>query len=205
MELWIGPAIVAALVSAFVSAAGWFVSSWQAQRLDERRRAEKVHDYQVALRAEIASDLLGLQVGDRGEMLAGVASAMAQNGYKPFVPHLAKNLVFEQVVREIHILPGNVIAAIISYSGLRQSVEYFVTDIRGATNENVPSERVLLMMSDYFDMLDRLEALAANAVSALDASLKVNRPDEVPPNQGSASELALAEPKASADERKASP
>lgn len=204
MELWVGPAIIAALVSALVSAAGWFVSSWQAQRLDERRRDEKVHDFQVALRAEIASDLLNLQVGDRTAMLAAVTSAMAQKDYQPFVPHLARNVVFEQVVREIHILPADVIASIIHYAGLRQSVEHFIMDLRNAAKEKLPSERILLMMSDYFDMLDRLESLAAHAVSALDGSLGINRPGEVPPSRGSALEPASAEPKASS-ERKASP
>jgi hypothetical protein len=35
MDPWIGPAIVAV-----VSAAGWFVTSWQATRLEQRRRRE---------------------------------------------------------------------------------------------------------------------------------------------------------------------
>lgn len=42
MELWVGPVIVAAIVSGLVSAAGWFVTSWQTIRLEERRRREKV-------------------------------------------------------------------------------------------------------------------------------------------------------------------
>jgi len=185
MDLWVGPAIVAALVSALVSAAGWFVTSWQAQRVDAKRRAEKVRDFQIALRAEIASELLVLQVGNRKEMLDHVASALAADAqYQPFVPLLAQNLVFDQVVKEIHILPGSVIGSVIAYQRLRQSVEHFVTDIRQA--KELPPQRKLLMIADYFDMLDRLEVLAANAASALDASL-INKPGAALPSQGSAS------------------
>lgn len=204
MEVWVGPAIIAALVSALVSAAGWFVSSWQAQRMDQMRRDEKVHDFQIALRAEIASDLLVLQVGNRDEMLTAVAAAMSQPDYQPFVPHLANNVVFEQIVREIHVLPGDVIAAVIHYSGLRQLVEYFITDLRNATKDGLSSQRILLMMSDYFDMLDRLETLATKAVNALDASLAINKPDAAPPSPGSAWGQDAAEQKASA-ERSVSP
>ena len=74
MNEWIGPAIIAAIVSGIVSAAGWFVNSWQERRLEKGRREEKVHDYQVALRAEIAGDLLNLRVADRAEFLAAVAA-----------------------------------------------------------------------------------------------------------------------------------
>ena len=203
MEVWIGPAIVAALVSAFVSAAGWFVSSWQAQRLDERRRDEKVNDFQVALRAEIASDLLSLQVGNRSEMLGKLQVALAHDAaYRPMLPRLASNLVFGQILREIHVLPGQVIAAVIDYERLRQSVELFVDDIR--TAQGIDDKRLLLMVSDYIDMLDRLEILATNAVAALDRSLALSKTDEGPPTQASASEPASAERKASI-ELKASP
>jgi hypothetical protein len=204
VELWIGPAIVAAIVSALVSAAGWFVTAWQAQRLDERRRDEKVHDYQVALRAEIASDLLNLQVtGDRAPMLEAVSQAFASDpSYQPFVPQLAENVVFAQVVKEIHVLPGEVIASVVAYARLRQSAEHFVADLRTAGREKVSAARQLIMMSDYFEMLGRLETLATKAIQTLNASL-VSKRDEGRSTQGSASGRASAE-RASSDE-KASP
>lgn len=196
MELWIGPAIIAALVSALVSAMGWFVTSWQTQRLETRRRREKVRDFQAALRAEIASELLGLQVGSRDDMLAGVTAALSSDAsYQPFVPRLGQNLVFEQVVKEIHILPGAVIGSVIAYQQLRQSVGHFIEDIREA--KELPPQRKLLMISDYIDMLDRLEILATNAVAALERSLLLSKPDVDPPTPRSASAQALAEPSAS--------
>lgn len=196
MDLWIGPAIIAALVSALISAAGWFVTSWQAQRSEARRRDEKVRDFQVALRAEIGSDLLGLQVGNRRDMLGAVAAALeADDSYQPFVPRMAQNLVFDQVVKELHILPGEVIGSVIAYQRLRQSIGHFIEDIRQA--KELPPQRKLLMISDYIDMLDRLEILAINAVAALERSLTPSKPDGDRPTQGSASGQALAEPSAS--------
>jgi len=199
VELWVGPAIIAALVSALISAAGWFVTSWQAQRSEARRRGEKVHDFQVALRAEIASDLLGLQVGSRAEMLEALKKALDQNPtYRPIIPRLASNAVFGEVLRELHVLPAEVIAAVINYQRLRQSIELFVEDIRSVSD--VSSSRLLLMTSDYVDMLNRLEILATNAVAALERSLALNKSDGGPQNQGSALEPALAERSASSEQ-----
>jgi hypothetical protein len=201
VDLWVGPAIIAALVSALVSALGWFVTSWQTLRLEARRRAEKVRDFQVALRAEIASDLLVLQVGERADMLDDVANALTEDPlYQPFVPRMAQNAVFEQIIKEIHILPGRVIDAVIDYQRLRQSVDYFIADIRDA--KELSSSRRLLMIADYFEMLDRLEVLAGNAVTALDVSL--SKPGAVLPTRASASGRASA-PQSVSSEGSASP
>ena len=190
MELWVGPAIIAALVSALVSAAGWFVSSWQVQRLEAHRRAEKVHDYQVALRAEIASDLFNLQTSNRNEIRREVEEAFrADPNYQPFVPHVARNVVFEQIVTEIHVLPGDVISSVIAYARLRQSLEHFIEDLRGAIANKLPPTRLALMMADYLEILDRLEKLAIAAVTQLDRSLMINKPG-VGPSPAAASEQA---------------
>lgn len=176
MELWIGPVIFAALLSGLVSAAGWFVNSWQTRRLEQLRRDERVHDFQVALRAEIGSDLVWMSVIDRGAFLAEIQRRYAEDSaYSVLVPHMAANVVFAAIVGEIHILPGDVIAPVVDYSRLRQTVEQFVTDLRGERFRQLAAERQLLMYSDYLDMLGRLEILAERAVSALAISL--NTPD----------------------------
>ena len=73
MELWRGPVIVAALVSGLVSMAGWLVTFRQSVRLEQMRRNERAHDYQVALCAEIESDLLALKVIDRSSYVAEIS------------------------------------------------------------------------------------------------------------------------------------
>jgi len=172
MQSWIGPAIIAAVVSGIVSAVGWFVASWQAMRFERRRRDEKVRDFQVALRAEIASDLLNMQVANRGDFLATVTAEYERDpAYYPFVPRLASNVVFDAVVTEIQLLPEAVIRPVIRYARLRQTLERFIEDLRSETARTLAPQRQLTMYADYLATLDRLEALAGAAVAALDAVL----------------------------------
>ena len=199
MDPWVGPAIIAAIVSGVVSAAGWFVTSWQQLRRERQRRTEKVRDFQVALRAEIASDLLLMEVADNSQMLFAVKQGYAVKGYRPFVPQLAANVIFDALVDQIHVLPGRVIEPIIQYARLRQVLSRFIEDLRQAIAADIPPERAILMFEDYFDTLNRLELLAGNAVSALETSLST--PDADQPNPKSASgpgeeqTEALSEPK----------
>jgi hypothetical protein len=188
MELWIGPVIVAALVSGLVNAAGWFVTFRQSVRLEQMRRHEKVHDFQVALRAEIDSDRLNMVVVDwqayRSEIVARYA---ADPDFSVVVPHMASNPIFSAVAREIHILPGDVIAPVVNYARLRETIERFVLDLRADSFRRLPADRQLLMYSDYLDMLSRLERLAEHAVAAIDNSLGTSNPDVDRSNQVSAS------------------
>jgi hypothetical protein len=46
MELWVGPVIIAAAVSAPVSVAGWFVTFQQSMRMEQRRRDENCGHFQ---------------------------------------------------------------------------------------------------------------------------------------------------------------
>jgi hypothetical protein len=189
MDPWIGPAIVAAIVSGLVSALGWFVNSWQTRVIEQRRREEKVHDFQVALHAEIASDRVSMSVIDRAAFLEEIKARYAANsGYSVVVPHMASNLVFAAIVGEIHVLPGGVIAPVVDYARLRQTVEQFVVDLRADKFSQLPADRQLTMYSDYLQMLGRLEQLAKRAELALFNSL--NSPDGAPSSQLSAAELA---------------
>jgi hypothetical protein len=186
MEAWFGPAIVAAVVSGLVSAAGWFVTSWQAIRLEQRRRDEKVRDFQTALLAEIDRDFANMAVADRAEFLEAVrAQYRADPAFVPFGPRLASNVVFDVVVREIHILPGDVIRPVIDYARVRQTLERFVEDMRGEGFRSLAADRQLTMYGDYLAMTDRLQRLAEIAGAELRRSLSSS--GAVPSNRGSAS------------------
>ena len=193
MEAWVGPAIVAAVVSGVISVAGWFVNSWQARRLEQSRRDEKVHDFQVALGAEIESDLDNMQVSDRPALLEEVRARYGADAkYVAFVPRLASNVVFEAIVPDIHILPGDVIAPVIDYARLRQTLERFAEDLRSSDFKALSPERQLAMYEDYLSSLGRLETLAKRANEALANSL--NNSDEgqlSPPSEGASAEAAL--------------
>jgi hypothetical protein len=188
VDPWVGPAIIAAIVSGMVSAAGWFVTSWQQLRLERQRRTEKVHDFQVALRAEIETDLITMEVVDRTVFFEEIRSRYTDDpNFSVVVPHLSANVVFDVVVKEIHILPGEVISQVVMYARLRQIVGRFIDDMRSDSFKALPASRQLAMYRDYLDTLDRLEALAQQAVAALDRSLALNSRDADQPNPKSAS------------------
>lgn len=188
MDPWIGPAIIAAVVSGVVSAAGWFVTSWQQLRLERQRRHEKVRDFQVALRAEIETDLLNMVVVDRTTLLAEVEGYYAQDPtFSIVVPFMSRNVVFDVIVKEIHVLPGVIIGRVVLYARLRQTIENFIGDLRSDRFRELPPKRQLTMYGDYLQMLERLEALAQQAIAALDRSLALNTQDEDQSNLSSAS------------------
>jgi hypothetical protein len=191
IDPWIGPAIIAAAVSGVVSVIGWFATFYMGLRRDRMLRDEKVHDFQVALRAEIASDLLTMVVADRAVFMSEAEDRYAAaDGYSVVVPHMARNLVFESLLDELHLLPGEVIEPVIHYERMRETIERFVADLRDETFRRSPAERQLLMYSDYLKMLERLEQLARDAYDALNES--INSPDVDLSTPGSASAVAVA-------------
>lgn len=85
---WIGPAIVAAVISALVTGASWFVSERQAARREAKRRGERVRDMQTGLLAEIRASRH--RVEDVGLYGALVDQQMAADEtYLPFGPALS--------------------------------------------------------------------------------------------------------------------
>lgn len=193
IELWLGPVIVAAIVSGLVNAAGWFVTFRQSRQLEQLRRDEKVNDFQVALRAEIASDVLGMSVFDRSELLQAVREKyLSDPHYTVLVPHLATNVIFDAVVKEIHILPGEVIGPVVSYERLRQTADRFAADMRATSFSQLPAARQLSMYTDYLEMIGRLEDLARRALIVIENSLGLSSPvadQSTPPSGAAAREL----------------
>ena len=199
MESWAGPAIVAAVISGLVSLILVQLNFRQSRKVEQSRRTEKVRDFQIALRAEIASDLLNMQVADRPQILESLKTAFAADpGYVALVPRLATNLIFEVVVKEIHILPGDVISPVVHYARLRQTLEGFIDDIRGEYFGRMGVDRRLLIYSDYLAMFERLQALAEQAKEALDASLRTNRSGAALSSRASASGPGAVSPDRSA-------
>ncbi|MEO8881928.1 MAG: hypothetical protein ABI377_00680 [Devosia sp.] len=194
MDLWVGPALIAAVVSGVVSVFGWFATFYIGLRRDQMLRDERVHDFQVALRAEIVSDLLSMSVMDRKQFRIEATERYAsQPGYTIIVPHMARNPVFESLVGEVHILPAEIIEPVIHYERLRETVERFVADLRDVSFRQSPAERQLLMYSDYLDMLGRLELLARDAVAAINESLNIPVGDRWSPPSASAAGGVSAE------------
>ena len=145
MEAWVGPAIVAAVISGLVSLIVVQLNFRVAQRAERLRRDEKVRDFQIAPRAEIASDLVQMEETDRESLFQDVADATASDpGYVPVLPRLSPNTIFDVVVRDIPILTGQVIAPVVRYERLRQTLSQFIEDLRSPQYKELPSECRLL-------------------------------------------------------------
>jgi len=145
-----------------------------------------VHDFQIALYAEVSSDILALSLSDRNRYLANARRHYReQAGYSVVVARLAQNAVFKAMIGEVQILPSEVILPLIDYERQREIVEQFIEDLRDESFRSLTAERQLLMYSDYLDMLGLLEDLAREAVTALANSLNI--PAEDRPSLPSAS------------------
>ena len=178
---WVGPAIVAALISGLVSLLGLYLGGWIAIRQERRRRREKVRDFQVALRAEIRSELHNLAATDLDGHLGEIAARYAADAkYSVYPSHPGRQPMMSALEGEIHILPEPVIDAVIIYWRQRNTIEKFVEDMREERFSKLEPARQLAMYKDYIAMQKYLTETARLSVEALDKSLgsprKINSP-----------------------------
>ena len=169
---WIGPAIVAAFISGLVSLLVVQLNFRQSRKSERLRRAEKIRDFQIALRAEIRSELSNLSSYDVQALLADVRSRYNDEaGYSVSVPRLTKHLIFQAIVGEIHILPDSVIDPVVLYARQRQAVESLVDDMREQSFRDLSKDRQLAVYEDYLRMGETWRDLAAQAGAALNEQL----------------------------------
>lgn len=170
-QAWIGPAIIAAVISGLISLVVVQLNFRQERKGDRLRRDEKVRDFQIALRAEVRSELMNLSRFDFEAILRDVQRRYeTEEGYSASVPRLAKHIVFDAIVGELHILPETVIDPVVLYVRQRQVVESLVEDMRDASFKALSKERQLAIYRDYIDMWKVWRDLAADAEKALGGS-----------------------------------
>lgn len=172
MQAWISPAIVAIVVSAIVTAIGWFVTYRNSLNLEKERRREKIRDFQIALRAEIRSELHHLNEENLDRDLKSIEAAYkASKTYSVYVPGLARHAVYDNLVKDIHILPESVIDPLILYSRQRQLLDQFASEMRSERFAKLAQERQLEMYRDFVAVTKYLRALAVDAVASINAAL----------------------------------
>jgi hypothetical protein len=168
VEAWVGPAIVAAFISGLVSLIVVQLNFRQERRADRLRREEKIRDSQIALRAEVRSELRNLERFDFESLLADVEARYAKDeNFSVTIPRLAKHVVFDAIVGEIHILPEAVIDPIVLYIRQRQVVESMAEDMRDPLFRTLTTDRQLAMYRDYLGMWKVWAELAGYAEQAL--------------------------------------
>ena len=168
MGSWVGPAVVAALIAAFVSAAGWFVTTRQALALERARRRERTRDFQIALRAEIRSELADLTAFDLDAELEQVRGRYRDDpAYRVRVPELPRHLIIEAIIPEIHVLSEGVIQPVVLYLRQRQVVGSLISDIRSTEFALLDREDQLEIYEEYVELRGQLAVFAAAAELAL--------------------------------------
>ena len=177
MANWVGPAIIAAVISSAIGVFGLYVNAWLTIRLERSRRRERIRDVQIALLSEIRADIHNLKFFDLDENLAMVTAAYERNDGYVARPTQSPPLLLEGLLKsEVHILPANVIDAVFLYVRQKAVIEVFVQDMRApdfpARNKAVQ----LLMYKDYIEMKKVEYKMARNARDALEVSLDLQTP-----------------------------
>jgi hypothetical protein len=174
--LWIGPVIVAAAISSLVTVIGWFVSHQTERRSDAARRQEKIRDVQTALLAEIAGNRAQFAEIDLDAHAAEVQARLLQEpDYTPLVPRDAGALVFDAVLADISVLPGETISPVVAYYKQVARIAHFVEDLKGERFVRLPRELKFEMYLDYLGMIRKALRQAQAAEQALAASLSKDR------------------------------
>lgn len=169
---WIGPAIIAAVISAAVTGFGWVISERQSVRRDAARRRERIADLQTALLAEIRADRN--RIGDVRRSAADVYILLDDRpDFVPFVPRRAPTVVFDALLRDIHVLPNAVIDPVVIYHRQLATISLFIDDLRSDRFALLEPTRKRAIYRDYVELLLYADVLGQRAAIALATSLNM--------------------------------
>lgn len=169
---WIGPVIIASVISAAVTAAGWLVASRREDKRHERLRAEQVLDVQVALRAEIWAHLYQLRADDLDSFPPAVEARWdTEPSYVPMISREKHDVIFEAQIGQIHILPTDAVRPVVLYYSQLKSIELFAEDMRSPHYADRGVEAKRLIYRDYIEMKKKALELGADAERALSAEI----------------------------------
>ena len=176
----IDPRVWQAVLAGLFVAVGWIVNGAQ-NRADARRlRRERRDDVQRALVAEIKHYLEVLETEDVDLAWAAMQPRIAQ-GYVPFLPSEANDMVFQSVLGNIHILPKSVIDPVVKYYSQLSAIEMQIADSRlsafvDGTDKDSRTRREAVY-EEYLGMKVRARKYALAALAEMGADPGPNSPD----------------------------
>ncbi|PSJ56009.1 hypothetical protein [Kumtagia ephedrae] len=171
MQAWIGPAIVAAVISGLVSLVLVQLNVRQSRRTEQIRRDEKIRDFQIALRAEIRAELRNLSQYDIELQRREVKHRYdTVEGYSVSVPRPVRQAVFDALIQDIHILPETVIDPVVLFARQRNALASLVEDMRDPAFRILSKDQQMAMYEDYLRMWETWRDLAQNAEAALNGA-----------------------------------
>jgi hypothetical protein len=168
-------AILAAIVSAAVTALGWFATHWSQKQLDDKRRIEKIVDVQTALLAEIESNLTRFDEIDldqhTDQMVGRIMQKAGRTSFTPFVPRYATEIIFEAMLADIHILPTETIDDVVAYYKQEYKLRELVEDLRSSRYQEIEQDRKARIYRDYVWQIKTALVTGEQARNALRSSL----------------------------------
>lgn len=177
MEAWVGPAIVAAVISGLVSLVLVQLNFRQSRRIEQLRRDEKIRDFQIALRAEIRAELLNLERYDIDAHRNEVRQRYERDDdYSVSVARPVRQAVFEALIGDIHILPEEVIDPVVLFARQRNVIESLVEDMRNPSFRTLSKGQQIAMYEDYLRMWETWRNFALSAEAALSGSASIAGP-----------------------------
>lgn len=192
ISAWIGPVIVAAVISSLVTIAGWWAAAKQERGRDRARRAERILDVQTALRAEIRSHRHRLELFRLAEPFNSGGTNSDDADFTPFIPREVGNIVFESIVGEIHVLPTHVIDPVILYYRQSSALAQLAEDMKNDRFDRLTATRKQSIYRDYLELGRYALVLADRAIEAMESDRDVNNSDEAPSDHRSGASAAAA-------------
>jgi hypothetical protein len=89
------------------------------------------------------------------------------------VPREPGSLLWQSVAGEVHILPNDVIDAVVVYFSQLETIRLFADDLRADPVRSLDAGRKISMYEDYINMAKYLVVLATEAEQVLARSLKL--------------------------------
>ena len=149
---------------------GVLLSNVAVRLLEAMRRREKIQDVSTAIRAEIRShrqSLLAFKEDATGEITQRI---LDEPGYAPFIPSEGRSFVFDAIVKELHILPTEIIDPVVYYYRQIARLGQFADDLRTDRFLQLDAARKANMYRDYVAMGEHALRLAEQAVGALEGT-----------------------------------
>lgn len=196
--IWIG-AVLAALITAFVTVSNWRASLRAQRQAEADRRRDRVIDIQKALRAEIRVHVHQLRRSDLSAHLAAMVERMrapppkrrwlwsasrTPNSFMPLVPREAFDAVYRAVLSDIHVLPTETVEPVVFYYQLTGAIAAMAEDLRSESVRALEVERRVRMYEDYIAMKIGALQLGDAAIASLDTHIaeaeRLNSPAQGP-------------------------
>jgi hypothetical protein len=191
-------ALIAAIVSAAVTAFGWIASHWSERRLEAQRREEKIVDVQWALLAEIESNLQRYSEVDldthESEMRRSILSGHGRTRFTPFVPRYATEIIFEAFIPDIHILPTGTIRDVVAFYKQEYKLREMVEDLRSDRFAELSQDRKAHLYGHYVWQIKTVMSWGERARAALASQLGPESAQNNFNNQGAGPSPASGNP-----------